>query len=270
MEGHSLGAMATWEWALNNPERFAAISPRAGRGEPYRASRLRRVPAWVIHGENDDVVFTGFSDQMVTALEDCGAPVRYSILSGVGHNMPDDLDEPQVVDWYLRQTRDPGPPPADPRDALGISDAGFSAGEIVETREIHYWKSEPVAMGDRDASLRAVQTLFHEARAHGERVDSPLIERLETKSNLVTFWLAAPGRLQRNDAPPAGTVAVPAARYIRWYFRGETPKALEHAARVAAEAHDHGPATTAVVWITPMSLWPETPSYLAEYRIEIP
>lgn len=39
VEGHSLGAMATWEWALDNPERFAAISPRAGVGEPFLAAR---------------------------------------------------------------------------------------------------------------------------------------------------------------------------------------------------------------------------------------
>jgi pimeloyl-ACP methyl ester carboxylesterase len=33
--GHSLGAMATWSWAMANPERFAAINPEDGVGEPY-------------------------------------------------------------------------------------------------------------------------------------------------------------------------------------------------------------------------------------------
>ena len=28
VEGHSMGGIATWEWAMGNPERFAAISPR--------------------------------------------------------------------------------------------------------------------------------------------------------------------------------------------------------------------------------------------------
>ncbi|HEY5079411.1 MAG TPA: hypothetical protein VII43_06170, partial [Opitutaceae bacterium] len=63
LEGHSLGAMATWEWALSNPERFAALSPRDGVGEPYRAIRLRNVPAWVVHGEKDDVIYPAYAEQ---------------------------------------------------------------------------------------------------------------------------------------------------------------------------------------------------------------
>jgi hypothetical protein len=49
-------------------------------------------------------VFTGFADQMVTALEDVGGRVRYTLLRGVEHNMPEDLDENQILDWYLAQT----------------------------------------------------------------------------------------------------------------------------------------------------------------------
>ena len=111
VQGHSLGAMATWEWALDNPERFAAISPRSGIGEPYRASRLKNVPSWVIHGENDDVIPSGFADQMVSALQSQGAAVRLSIIRAGAHNMPADLDQGQVDEWYLRQTRSHLPPP---------------------------------------------------------------------------------------------------------------------------------------------------------------
>jgi pimeloyl-ACP methyl ester carboxylesterase len=269
LEGHSLGAMATWEWALNNPERFAAISPRAGRGEPYRALRLVNVPAWVIHGARDNVVLTGFSDQMVTALEAFGGRVRYSVLPGVEHNMPDDLDDGQVVDWYLRQTRSHDPVPPDPRDRLGLTSAGFSSWAVVSDPALTGWKSEAIAMADHDAWSHAVQLLFSHVHARGERVDAPIVMQLDPKTNKASLWLAAPKTLHASDPADATTLALPAGRSLRFYFRGPTNDALAHLARVMAEATNAGLRPRNEVWITPLSLWLNTPGYLAEYRIRI-
>ncbi|HEY4301393.1 MAG TPA: hypothetical protein VGM73_10990 [Candidatus Didemnitutus sp.] len=268
LEGHSLGAMATWEWALNNPERFAAISPRAGRGEPYRASRLRNVPAWVIHGERDETVFTGFSDQMVGALEACGGRVRYTVLPGVEHNMPDDLDEGQVVDWYLRQTRSHESVPADSRDHLGLGATGFSPWEIVSVPAAIGWKSDAVPRADRDASLLAVRRLFDHVHALGERVDAPVVMQLDPKTNQTRFWLPKPKSLHARP-PDTTAAAIPATRALRFYFRGPTSDALAHLARVTSEAEAAGHHVRSDVWITPLSLWPDTPGYVAEYRVEV-
>lgn len=269
VDGHSLGAMATWEWALNNPDRFAAISPRAGRGEPYRASRLRHVPAWVIHGADDGDVFPGFSDQMVAALQGCGGRVRYSLLPQVGHNMPADLDDSQVVEWYLRQVRSHEPAPADPREQLGVTAAGYSPTEVISSAPAHYWKSEPVSLADRGACLHAVQALFRQAGTTGALIDQPLLECYDPATKRVTFWLATPGTLRRDTVAPASTLARPAARWARFYFRGRTDDALAHAARVARDARAGGQTLAEEVWITPLSLWPDAPNYHAEYRMEI-
>jgi hypothetical protein len=261
--------MATWEWALNNPERFAAISPRSGRGEPYRASRLVNVPAWVIHGANDKVVFTGYSDQMVTALEAWGGRVRYSTLPDVEHDMPADLDEGQVVDWYLRQTRSHDPVPPDPRDQLGISSAGFSPWEVVAVPAMTGWKSEAVAMADHNARSHAVQQLFHRVQARSERVDAPIVMQLDPKTNQANFWLTVPKTLHASGPTDASALTLPAGRSLRFYFRGPTNDALAHLAKVTAEATGTGLRLRNEVWITPLSLWLDTPNYLAEYRIPI-
>jgi pimeloyl-ACP methyl ester carboxylesterase len=270
VEGHSLGAMATWEWALDNPERFAAISPRAGVGEPFRAARLKNVPAWIIHGADDDVVPSGFSDQMVTALQSCGASARYSVLRGVPHNMPPDLDEEPIMDWYLRQTRSPAQPPADPRDALGVTPAGFSPWEIITVPARRCWRSDPLDVVDDHALRQAAGTLFRRVHELGELVDAPLQQEMDLKTRTARLWLAVPTTLQPGARADSTTVAVPPARYVQFYYRGKTADALVHLASVAAEvaAAGHTPRK-GTAWITPLSLWRDTANYLAEYRLEV-
>jgi pimeloyl-ACP methyl ester carboxylesterase len=268
--GHSLGAMATWEWALDNPGRFAAISPRAGRGEPYRARRLRNVPTWVIHGENDDVVLTGFADQMVTALEDWGGRVRYTEIRGGAHNMPDDLDENQVLDWYLRQTRSREPIPPDPRDQLGLTPAGFSPWEVVEVPALRAWKTDPVPLSDPNAWLGPVKRLFDQVHARGERVDAPILVQVAAGADQASLWLPVPKTLHAAGEPADATIkTLPAARCARFHFRGPTKDALAHAAKVTTELRAAGYHVRDEVWITPLSLWFDTPGYLAEYRIPV-
>ena len=271
VQGHSLGAMATWEWAMNNPERFAAISPRSGIGEPFRASRLRDMPAWVIHGAHDAVVPTGCSDQMVTALQSCGGRVRYSVLPKVEHNMPADLDEEQVKDWYFGQTRSHEPPPPDPRDALGLTPAGYSPWIVIAEPGGRFWTSEtPVMMQDREASRSAVLALFKKAHDLGELADAPLQEETNLKTHSVKFWLAVPKSLQPNPSIEATAVDRPPRKFARFFFRGETDRALAHLAAVAAEAQAAGHRLRpGIAWIIPLSLRPGTATHIAEYRIEV-
>lgn len=267
VQGHSLGAMATWEWALDNPERFAAISPRAGVGEPYRARRLRQVPSWVIHGENDDVIPTGFADQMVTALESQGAGVRLSLIVGGEHNMPADLDQRQVVDWYLGQRRSPLPPPDDPRDHLGLNAAGFSPWEVIDLPATPSWTAPSSGAMTEKSYRSAARELFRKVHERGERVDSPLELEMDLDRQVKAFWLAVPRTLHPTGAADASIVVRPGARFVRFYFKGPTEAAFAHLAAVKAEAASAGHALSGGVWYIPMSLWQGSPGAIAEYRI---
>jgi predicted esterase len=270
LEGHSLGAMATWEWALDNPERFAALSPRAGRGEPFRAIRLKNVPAWVIHGANDDVVPSGFSDQMVTALQSCDAGVRYSVLKGGEHNMPSDLDEEQIIDWYLRQTRSHASPPPDPTEALHLGPAGFSPWEVITIPGGAFWESPSLPGADEKALLLASQRLFQRAHDRGELVDSPVELIMDLPTQATKIRLAAPRPLRTTAANDPAAVIAPPEKYVRFHFRGQIKDALAHLAAVKAEAKTAGlrPAE-GTVSVTPLTLWYNTPGFIAEYRMAL-
>jgi len=269
VEGHSLGGMATWEWAADNPERLAGISPRSARGEPFRAARLQNVPAWVIHGENDDVISTGFADQMVTAMQAAGGRVKYSILAGVPHNMPDDLDENLVVDWYLQQTRSHAPPPPDPLARLGINADGFSPWEIISQAEASYWSTEPIPAADQDALRHAALTLFQKTHGAHETVTAPLVEKLDRPTGRIALWLQVPRTLRTGFKPDASATTRPAAKYLRFYFRGTTAAALAHLPQITAEAEKAGHHLSEEIWVTTLTLWPGTPTTVAEYRITL-
>lgn len=82
--GFSLGGAGTWFMSARHPDRFTAAIVMAGRtDEPLSA--LARVPTYVIHGRDDEVVPFGQAEQRVRALETLGRPVAFETLAGVGH-----------------------------------------------------------------------------------------------------------------------------------------------------------------------------------------
>ena len=270
LEGHSLGGMATWEWALSNPEHFAAISPEAGIGEPYRAARLRNIPAWAIHGEMDDVVPNGYADQMVSALQAVGAPVRYTLIKGGGHNMPADLDRKQILEWYLRQTRSALPVPPDPRDALGLNGDGFSKSELVSRPATPAWNTGPVDVLKQETLWKAASGLFQKAHDRRDWVDAPVRAQMDPATHLATLWLAVPAELHASGPSDPSVTTLPAARFYRFYFRGEANRALEHAASERALLSAAGHATTGDLWITDLAIWHNRTESVGECWIGTP
>ncbi len=111
--GISMGGYGTWLLAVQQPERFAAAVPVCGGLDgtarlthAQAASRLARMPQWVFHGDQDDIIPVEESRLMVRALEAEGAPVRYTEYAGVRHNSWDRAyAEPELIPWLLRQRR---------------------------------------------------------------------------------------------------------------------------------------------------------------------
>jgi predicted peptidase len=86
LTGSSMGGYGTWALAAAHPERFAAMAPICGGGNPASADRLRGVPTWAFHGAEDRTVPPEESRKMVAALERAGGDVRLTIYPGVGHD----------------------------------------------------------------------------------------------------------------------------------------------------------------------------------------
>lgn len=127
LTGISLGGYGSWHLALAHPEYFAAVVPvcggivkpdtaqnvrqsplTLGADDPYgtTAKRLRRVPIWIAHGEDDTVIPVSESRLMFEALTREGADVRYREYDGVGHGVWDEAyGEPELWDWLLAQRR---------------------------------------------------------------------------------------------------------------------------------------------------------------------
>jgi len=106
LTGLSMGGFGTWELALRNPDRFAAIAPVCGGGRPYLVARIQHIPAWVFHGAQDDVVPLRESEQMAEALQACDADVRLTVYPDAGHDSwTETYDNPALYEWLLSHRR---------------------------------------------------------------------------------------------------------------------------------------------------------------------
>jgi predicted peptidase len=82
--GFSLGGAGTWHLSARHADRFTAAIVMAGRSEEPLAA-LARIPTYVIHSRNDEVVPFGQAEERVRALEKMGRPVAFDALAGVSH-----------------------------------------------------------------------------------------------------------------------------------------------------------------------------------------
>lgn len=107
LTGLSMGGFGTWAWATANPERFAAIAPICGGGDPFRASRrLSKMPIWVFHGGKDTTVPIKMSEDMVDALKKAGSDVKFTVYPDAGHDSwTATYDNPELFTWFLEHTR---------------------------------------------------------------------------------------------------------------------------------------------------------------------
>lgn len=103
LTGLSMGGYGVWRLAAAQPDRFAAIAPVCGGGEPSQALRLKDTPIWVFHGALDDVVPLHQSEAMVEALKACGGNVRFTIYPDAGHDSwTQTYSNPALYDWFLQ------------------------------------------------------------------------------------------------------------------------------------------------------------------------
>ena len=102
--GLSMGGHATWELAVRHPERYAAVIPVCGRGDPSRASSLRDLPVWAFHGAKDNIVPLSGSRDMIEAIKVAGGKPRFTIYPEAGHDAwTETYANDEIYAWLLRQ-----------------------------------------------------------------------------------------------------------------------------------------------------------------------
>jgi len=127
LTGLSMGGYGTWELALLQPARFAALVPIcggitrprdrpslevrtvSGASDPFAetARRLRDKPIWIFHGAKDDIVPPDESRHMAAALKSAGAAdARYTEFPDANHNSWDPAyATPELWTWLFAQKR---------------------------------------------------------------------------------------------------------------------------------------------------------------------
>jgi len=106
LTGLSMGGFGAWELAVACPDRFAAVVPVCGGGNPYRLRGIAHVPVWAFHGARDPLVPLIRSEEMVEALRKCGGDARLTVYPDVGHDSwTETYDNPEVYEWFLRHRR---------------------------------------------------------------------------------------------------------------------------------------------------------------------
>jgi predicted peptidase len=104
LTGISMGGFGTWSIAAKFPEKWAAIVPVCGGGNPANAARIKDIPCWCFHGQKDNVVPVQRSRSMIKALEQVGGHPKYTEYPGVGHNSWDNTyGTDELYDWMLKQ-----------------------------------------------------------------------------------------------------------------------------------------------------------------------
>lgn len=107
LTGLSMGGSGTWHWAMNNPERFAAIAPICGFGVELLypenwESRLASVPIWAFHGAKDKVVKPVETRKLVRAARRAGGEVTFTLYDNADHNSWDvAYSNPELYRWLL-------------------------------------------------------------------------------------------------------------------------------------------------------------------------
>jgi predicted peptidase len=106
LTGLSMGGFGTWETASRFPDRFAAIAPVCGGGDPRRVRTLKDMPAWVFHGDKDPTVPVQRSVEMVEALKQLGNDVKFTRYPEAGHDSwTVTYNNPELYQWFLQHKR---------------------------------------------------------------------------------------------------------------------------------------------------------------------
>ncbi|MDR6550839.1 dienelactone hydrolase family protein [Paenibacillus qinlingensis] len=104
--GISMGGRGVYELAYDYGDRLAAIVPLCAFGIPNLAPRLRQLPIWAFHGDQDEVLPFARGQEMAEALQATGSPAIFTRLEGLHHDIGETVyRSKEMWEWLKGQQR---------------------------------------------------------------------------------------------------------------------------------------------------------------------
>ena len=104
--GLSMGGVGTWFLAANYPNKFAAIAPICGGGNPKQAVQLTHTPIWAFHGAKDAIIPAEKSNEMVDAANAAGGNAKLTIYPNANHDAwTETYQNPELYQWLLSHSK---------------------------------------------------------------------------------------------------------------------------------------------------------------------
>jgi predicted peptidase len=106
LTGLSMGGTGTWSVAAAHPDRWAAIVPICGLGDPANAEKTKDIPTWAFVGDKDSDRIVNRMNDMIAALKKAGGNPKYDVYPGVPHNSWDKAyGTDELYKWLLEQKK---------------------------------------------------------------------------------------------------------------------------------------------------------------------
>ncbi len=110
LTGSSMGGFGAWSLAAKYPDIFACAVPLCGGGDPKTAEAVKNVPVWAWHGDLDPMVPIERDRVMVAALKAINGNVKFTELTGEGHNIAGIVyGKPELHYWMFEQRKGAAP-----------------------------------------------------------------------------------------------------------------------------------------------------------------
>ena len=102
LTGWSMGGYGAWSLGTAEPNRWSAILPLSGGGDPEQAAKAKSIPVWAFNGAKDVLVKAEDGGKMVDALKAAGGTATLTILENGPHDINADVyGNDSVIGWML-------------------------------------------------------------------------------------------------------------------------------------------------------------------------
>lgn len=82
-----MGGYGSWKLAAAHPDFFAAVAPVCSGVRPEIAEKLKNVPIWAFHGDQDSVVPLSQTTNITDAIKKAGGKkIKVTIYKNIGHD----------------------------------------------------------------------------------------------------------------------------------------------------------------------------------------